>query len=99
MKSTDPNEPLHVCGVLTHGPEVVEDAYGSGLLQNLLLIVLEDGQGKSEEHLAALVQERVPDTQHGLHSRLKVRRGTGHKHRCVQLPPQASYPHRLCETS
>lgn len=61
-----PDKCLHVSRVLTHGAEVVEYAYGGGLLQDLLLVVLEDGQGKPEQDLAALVEEGVPDTQHGL---------------------------------
>ena len=45
---------------------MIEYANGCGLLHDLLLVVFEDGQGKSEQDLAPLVQERVPDTQHGL---------------------------------
>ena len=75
------DQPLHVCGVLAHGAQVVEDADGCHLLHDLLLVVAEDGKGKPEENLAPLIQERVPDTQHCLQNK-HINTSVPHKPLC-----------------
>ena len=64
-----PLELLHQIGELSLGQEV-------------LLVEFEDGKGHSEENLRALVEEAVPDPQHGL-QRQHLQRRQGYIQRSV----------------